>query len=84
MYYDFRPWEIKILTALHDAHGPVTWAYIHKNAKLRSPATISLYLQKLTNRGLIAPREPNQVRAVRLTEKGKQVAATLVAAKEAA
>jgi predicted transcriptional regulator len=83
MYYDFKPSEIKILEALHDATGPVSWAYIKERAKL-SQSTINLYLQKLENRGLTAPRQAYQVRAVRLTEKGKEVAATLVAAKAAA
>jgi predicted transcriptional regulator len=83
MYYDFKQSEIKILEALHDATGPVIWAYIRECSKLNQ-STINLYLQKLTNRGLIAPRKPNQALAVQLTEKGKEVAAMLVAAKEAA
>ena len=50
----------------------------------RSPTNVGFHLERLENKGFVAPRRPYQRQAIILTEAGRAAAAALFAAKEAA
>jgi DNA-binding MarR family transcriptional regulator len=84
MKSDLNTREEQILTELKNDQESISVTNLAARINYFTSDRLRVHLQRLENRGLICERLPYQQKSVRLTEKGKAMAAALAAEKEAA
>ena len=75
MQDNMRPLEIRILKTLIGVEKPIGGKDLMERLDYRSPTNVGFHLERLENKGFIAPRRPYQRQAIILTEAGKAAAA---------
>jgi DNA-binding MarR family transcriptional regulator len=80
MQDDLRSVENRILKTLASVEKPISGKVLMELLDTRSPTSVGINLERLENKGFVAPRRPYQRQAIVLTETGKAAAAALIAA----
>ena len=80
MQDDLGTMETRILRSLVGVEKPISGKVLMELLDCRSPTSVGINLERLENKGFVAPRRPYQRQAITLTETGRAAAAALIAA----